>query len=201
MTEPDQWKILQKIFNSSAMFCMAAIPHSPIKRYTWGKIHIYISTVNSNTWLWQWDYCSGLRPCQPAHPVCSHKLLPKECILPSLFQYWKHFYTAIITPVLDHFYITFITQTLATFVNCIHYPNTAVQLVFNPFSQFVPQLELYSQLQLSLWSDPIAFSVSKSTWLSLVKIQGDRSLADTQMKKWWKFEHFLTSRIKWKVTL
>ena len=36
---------------------------------------------------------------------------------------------------------------------------TAVQLVFNPFSQFVPQLELYSQLQLSLWSDPIAFFV------------------------------------------
>ena len=40
---------------------------------------------------------------------------------------------------------------------------TAVQLVFNPFSQFVPQLELYSQLQLSLWSDPIVVSVSKST--------------------------------------
>ena len=43
-------------------------------------------------------------------------------------------------------------------------PGTAVQLVFNPFSQLVPQLELYSQLQLSLWSDPIAFSVPKSTW-------------------------------------
>ena len=28
--------------------------------------------------------------------------------------------------------------------------NTAVQLVFNPFSQLVPQVELYSQLQLSL---------------------------------------------------
>ena len=42
-------------------------------------------------------------------------------------------------------------------------PSTAVQLVFNPFSQFVPQLELYSLLQLSLWSDPIAFSVPKST--------------------------------------
>ena len=40
---------------------------------------------------------------------------------------------------------------------------TAVQLVFNPVSQLVPQLELYSQLQLSLWSDPIAFSVPKST--------------------------------------
>ena len=41
--------------------------------------------------------------------------------------------------------------------------STAVQPVFNPFSQFVPQLELYSQLQLSLWSDPIAFSVPKPT--------------------------------------
>ena len=36
---------------------------------------------------------------------------------------------------------------------------TAVQLVFNTFSQFVSQLKLYSQLQLILWSDPIAFSV------------------------------------------
>ena len=43
-------------------------------------------------------------------------------------------------------------------------PNTAVQLAFNPFSQFIPQLELYSQLQLSLWSDPITLSVPKSTW-------------------------------------
>ena len=41
--------------------------------------------------------------------------------------------------------------------------STAVQPVFNPFSQFIPQLELYSQLQLSLGSDPIAFSVPKST--------------------------------------
>ena len=40
---------------------------------------------------------------------------------------------------------------------------TAVQLVFNLFSQLVPQLELYSQLQLSLWSDPIAFSVPRPT--------------------------------------
>ena len=40
---------------------------------------------------------------------------------------------------------------------------TAVQPVFNPFSQFVPQLELYYQLQLSLWSDPIDFSVPKPT--------------------------------------
>ena len=36
---------------------------------------------------------------------------------------------------------------------------TAVLLVYNPFSQFGPQLELYSQLQLSLWSDPIALGV------------------------------------------
>ena len=78
---------------------------------------------------------------------------------------------------------------------------TAVPPVFNPFSQFIPQLDLYSQLQLSLWSDPIAFSVPKSTWCVLVKIQGDGNLDETQMKKWWKFEHFLTSRTKWKLTL
>ena len=40
---------------------------------------------------------------------------------------------------------------------------TAVRLVYNPFSQFGPQLELYSQLQLSLWSDPIALGVPNST--------------------------------------
>ena len=39
---------------------------------------------------------------------------------------------------------------------------TAVQPVFNLFSQFVPQLELFSQL--SLLSDPMALSVAKSTW-------------------------------------
>ena len=42
--------------------------------------------------------------------------------------------------------------------------NRAVQLIFNPSSQFIPQLKLYSQLQLSLWSDTITFSVPKSTW-------------------------------------
>ena len=36
---------------------------------------------------------------------------------------------------------------------------TAVQLGSNPFSQFLSQLELYSQLQLSLQSDPIALGV------------------------------------------
>ena len=40
---------------------------------------------------------------------------------------------------------------------------TAVQPVFNPFNQFVPQLELYSQLQLSLWNDPITLVVPNST--------------------------------------
>ena len=46
---------------------------------------------------------------------------------------------------------------------------SAVQPVFNAFSQFFPMLEPYTQLQLSLWSDPIAFSVPKSTWWVLVK--------------------------------
>ena len=58
--------------------------------------------------------------------------------------------------------------------------HTAVQLVFNPFSQFYPQLELYSQLQLSLWNDPITFSVPR---LMVVKIQGDGNQAETPWKK------------------
>ena len=55
-------------------------------------------------------------------------------------------------------------------------------------------------VQLSLWSDPISFSVPKFTWWLLLEIQGNENLAETQMKKWWKFEHFLNSRTKWKVT-
>ena len=78
---------------------------------------------------------------------------------------------------------------------------TAVHLVFNPLSQFIPQLELYSELQLSLCSDLIDFSVPKSTWWVLVNIQGDGNLAETQMKKGWKFEQFLNSRTKLKETL
>ena len=45
----------------------------------------------------------------------------------------------------------------------VHVTGTAVQAVYNPFSQFVPQLELYSQLQLSLQSDHIALGVPIST--------------------------------------
>ena len=55
------------------------------------------------------------------------------------------------------------SMIIGPYVNCPSIQSTAVQLVFNPFSQLVPQLELYSQLQLSLWSDPIAFSVPKPT--------------------------------------
>ena len=40
---------------------------------------------------------------------------------------------------------------------------TAVQLVYNPFSLFISQAQLYSQLQLSLQSYPIALSVTNST--------------------------------------
>ena len=40
---------------------------------------------------------------------------------------------------------------------------TAVQLVYNTFSQFVSQAQLYSQSQLSLQSDPIALGVPTST--------------------------------------
>ena len=36
---------------------------------------------------------------------------------------------------------------------------TAVQLVYNSFSQIVSQLEIFSKLQLSLQSDPIALHI------------------------------------------
>ena len=39
---------------------------------------------------------------------------------------------------------------------------TAVWLVYNPFSQLGPQLTLYSQLQLSLLSDPITLGFPNS---------------------------------------
>ena len=34
-----------------------------------------------------------------------------------------------------------------------------------------------------------------------MKIQGAWNQAKTQMNKWWKFEHFLSFRKKWKVKL
>ena len=37
--------------------------------------------------------------------------------------------------------------------------------------------------------------------LKIVPPQGDVNLAETPMKKCWKFEHFITSRTKWKVIL
>ena len=40
---------------------------------------------------------------------------------------------------------------------------TADRLVYNPFSQFGPQLELDSQVQLNFQSDPIALGVPIST--------------------------------------
>ena len=42
-------------------------------------------------------------------------------------------------------------------------PFTAVQIVYNPFSKSLSQLQLYSQLQLSLQSDPIVLGVPIST--------------------------------------
>ena len=47
-----------------------------------------------------------------------------------------------------------------------------------------------SQFPLSLWSDPIAFSVAKSTWWSLAKIQGNGNLAENQNEEVMKFLAF-----------
>ena len=55
---------------------------------------------------------------------------------------------------------------------------TAVQLVYIPFSQFISLAELYSQLQLSLWSDPIALGVPTSTYGGIVIIQCAGHLSD-----------------------
>ena len=48
---------------------------------------------------------------------------------------------------------------------------------------------------------PHCFWYPKLTQWVLVKIQGAGNQAATQMKKWWMFEHFLSSRNNWKVTL
>ena len=60
---------------------------------------------------------------------------------------------------------------------------TEVTQSFNPSSQLVPQLEFYPQLQLSLWSDLIAFNFPNPTQRVLVKVQGAGSLAKTQMER------------------
>ena len=48
----------------------------------------------------------------------------------------------------------------------------------NPFSQFVSQAQFYSQLKLSLSSDPIALAVPTSILSGLVKIQCARHFPD-----------------------
>ena len=57
-------------------------------------------------------------------------------------------------PSIQHYRATLncatIKKTLKFSSSMLGASATAVQLVFNPFSQLVPQLELYSQLQLSL---------------------------------------------------
>ena len=66
----------------------------------------------------------------------------------------------------------------------------AFRLISNPFSQLGPQLKLYSQLQLSIWSDPIAPGVPNSRYWVLVKIQGAGNLTETLMIKGCKFQHY-----------
>ena len=62
--------------------------------------------------------------------------------------------------------------------------DTAVQLVYNPFSQFISQAQLYSQLQLSLESDPIALNVPTFAYQGLVMIQCARYLPDILNNMW-----------------
>ena len=55
------------------------------------------------------------------------------------------------------------TLYFSNFTFSLTQPLTAVQPVYNPFSQFVSQAQLYSQLKLSLQSDPIALGIPTST--------------------------------------
>ena len=57
------------------------------------------------------------------------------------------------------------------------------RLVFKCFIQLAFLARLYSQFQLSLRSDPIAFGVSTSTYKGLVMIQYARHLPYILMKK------------------
>ena len=56
-----------------------------------------------------------------------------------------------------------VTEQLSSCPACCSCYQTAVQLFFNPFIQFVSQFKLYSQLQLSLRSDPMTIGVYYST--------------------------------------
>ena len=79
----------------------------------------------------------------------------------------------VINCIVLHYTVLVFTVLYCTVIHCIVLHHTllgftvlnctAVQAVYNPFIQFVPQLELYSQLQLSLQCDPIALGIPKST--------------------------------------
>ena len=82
----------------------------------------------------------------------------------SLLIYCTLLYFILFALMAFCFCYTLLNTTATPFFSLIKLQcSTAVQLVFTPFSQLIPQLELYSQLQLSLWSNPLAFSVPKST--------------------------------------
>ena len=67
--------------------------------------------------------------------------------------------------VWDILFSTYLIQTILSHQNWNliklwgyqgHIDFTAVQLVYNPLNQFVSEAQFCSQLQLSLWCDPIA---------------------------------------------
>ena len=76
----------------------------------------------------------------------------------SFYVIQQHLYKTVFLPFPE---ILFLYFQYTSNYSCITW--TAVRLVYNPFSQFISLAELYSQLQLSLWSYPIALGVSNST--------------------------------------
>ena len=154
-----------------------------------GNENIFMSSKGEAIWIGLLTLSSHLSPHPPSSPNHNHHPhhhpsphFPNPCQLLSSDMTWKVPYRKIFQKNRPLGWL-FVVVAMSVYV-CV----TAVQLVFSPFSQFVSQLELYNQLQLSLWSDPIAFSIPRSTCWVLVKIEGEKNLAETEMKKLWKFE-------------
>ena len=93
--------------------------------------------------------------------VLCHYIAVKVLNWCSLYCFWLSLYP--LGSSVANIYRGDNTLLLNLLTHCTGSLHTAVRLVYNPFSQFGPQLELYSQLQLSLWSDLITCGVPNST--------------------------------------
>ena len=95
--------------------------------------------------------------------ILFHPLYSSFILFHPLLSYFIPFYPIspsfiILNPLLSSFILFCPNSSGLILLYILHWIRKAVQLVYNPFIQFVSQAQIYSHLQLSLQSDPITSS-------------------------------------------